>query len=219
MRQDAGVDHAHRDVARTDGDVPRGRQIDPAGRLEQVPLVRVVDVVGHEQGIHAQVRLDECDGRIERKPLRERARLGARERARQPDDVRSARHCSPAGKAFARASAELADAPVGVALAGVAQLDDQAVGGITGAGRRRRRRRDADSFAGLGRNERHERERQGESRRGRSSKWKVHGDSRDEGSKRRSLDATVLYKALRRVQTIRTSGHRSPCSMRMRSGS
>src|SRR5690606_17630223 len=58
---DAGVDHRHLDAG-AGGDVPRGRHVDAAGRVGQVPLAAVIRVVRRQDRAHDAVRLDVFDG-------------------------------------------------------------------------------------------------------------------------------------------------------------
>ena len=137
VREDAGVDDADDDAARSGRQVPRRRQVHASrfrGGALEVPLVRaVVSVVRNERGLPQEVRLGVVDRGVGLQELRERVRLAGRQTLEQPNDECTARHRMVVGDRLPRQRGQSGDQsrgqrPVRLGVArdgGVLVLDDQ----------------------------------------------------------------------------------------------
>ena len=133
MGDDTGIDHRDGDPVRAGRHVPRRRQIDAAGSLVVVPLLREIGVVRDGHRPQHQVRLDREQVGIAPQQTGRLARLGPHHPACQPDHVGAARHGAQVLETLAEAAAERSEARPRVGRR-VTQPNDEAVGliGIDG---------------------------------------------------------------------------------------
>ena len=126
MRHHAAVDDGHAHRRRAGRDVPGRRQVDAARRLEQTPLLAVLNVVGHHQRVHHGVGLDRGDALAAGQPPRHLAGFEPHHPASEPHHVRAAGYLAQVLEPFAEHTAD-GGQPRAVVGAVLLEAKDEAV--------------------------------------------------------------------------------------------